>query len=570
VLRFRILGPFEVVNDEPLSLGGRRQRAVLLALLIHRGEVVSRDRLIDEVWGESAPATAVKTLHVYVSTLRKALGEGVLVTRDGGYVLAVDRRQVDCDQFDELVARGRYELDRGTPWAARMRLQESLDLWRGPPMADFAFESFAQPEISRLAEARLATIEDRIEADLALGRDAVLVPELEALVREHPLRERLWSQLMLALYRSGRQADALERYQRARGKLLGEFGIEPGPRLKQIERSILAQDEALDMPAPASRLNQLRPTWQRLRRALGRIGLTVERLRRRGLQPRMPIERLRPRLRRLGGLRSTAERVIPRGVGSRQRTLLVAGVFLALGVVIGLALSGSGSSDSRAGGSHRGTRLGATPACGHCVASISFPSSGRVYTVAEPVATRFSCSETGGGRELSSCTDSTGTNTPNRGQGHLDTSTPGPHTYTVTATSKNRGTRTSSISYTVAAPIGVFITTARARVAQRRAGITLSCSGGIAGTNCRGMLSLTMTRLFVEQAGHHRTVTFKRVTIASEAYVVSTGARGSIVVQLTPGGLLALRRAPRHQREARVLATLTGGKTIERTITLHL
>ena len=248
-MEFRVLGPFEVLAEgQPVALGGARQRAVLAILLLHRGEVVSVDRIVDELWGERPPDTATKTVQVYVSRLRKALGEGVLVTRGGGYALEVDADQVDADRFERLAAEGRERSIGVKPTVAAESLREALDLWRGPPLADFAYESFAQNEIARLEELRLVALENRIEADLALGRHAELVPELEALVAEHPTRERLRGQLMLALYRSGRQSEALESYQDARRTLDEELGLEPGPELQQLEREILAQDPAIEAP----------------------------------------------------------------------------------------------------------------------------------------------------------------------------------------------------------------------------------------------------------------------------------------------------------------------------------
>lgn len=231
--------------NRPPVLGGPKQRAVLAALLLHRGEIVSTDRLIDELWGDRPPASAAKTVQVYVSNLRKALGDGVLVTRGRGYVLEAEHGQVDVDRFETLVTEGRDALRAGDAQLASDRLRQALALWRGPALADFAYEPFAQGEAARLEEERLAALEDRIDADLALGRHAELVGELDALVREHPLRERLHAQLMLALYRSGRQADALERYQRARRERIDELGIEPGRELQELERAILAQDPAL-------------------------------------------------------------------------------------------------------------------------------------------------------------------------------------------------------------------------------------------------------------------------------------------------------------------------------------
>jgi YVTN family beta-propeller protein len=218
-------------------------------LLLHRGQVVSVDRVVDELWGERPPDTATKTVQVYVSRLRKALGDGVLVTHDGGYVLDTDGAALDSDRFMQLAGEGREALDRGEARGARETLTAALDLWRGPPLADLAYESFAQSEIARLEELRLVALEDRGEADLALGHHAGLVPELETLVRDHPTRERLREELMLALYRSGRQVDALESYRDARRTLDEELGLEPGPRLQQLERSILTHDPAIAAPA---------------------------------------------------------------------------------------------------------------------------------------------------------------------------------------------------------------------------------------------------------------------------------------------------------------------------------
>ncbi len=247
-MRFGVLGPLVVVDDagRELALGGLRQRAVLAVLLLHAGEVLSSDRLIDELWGERPPATATKTLQVYVSNLRKALGEGVLLTRTGGYVLDAGDGGLDVARFEALAAEGRRALATGQPEVAVGRLREALGLWRGSPLADFAYEAFAQGERARLEEARLAALEDRIDGELALGEHARLVGELDALVREHPMRERFSAQLMLALYRSGRQAEALEAYQRVRTRLAEEQGLEPGPDLRTLQQQILAQAPALD------------------------------------------------------------------------------------------------------------------------------------------------------------------------------------------------------------------------------------------------------------------------------------------------------------------------------------
>ena len=241
MVEFRILGPFEVVeHDQPLVLGGSKQRALLAILLLHRGEVVSTDRLGDELWGERPPASAAKTVQAYVSNLRRALGDGLLVTRGHGYLLDVKPGQVDASRFEELVKEGRRALQACDPRVAAEHLHCALALWPGSALADFAYEEFCQSEVGRLEEAKLAALEDRIDAELALGEHAALVPELDALVREHPLRERFQCQLMLALYRAGRQADALGLYQRARHRLVDELGMEPGPELQQLERAILA------------------------------------------------------------------------------------------------------------------------------------------------------------------------------------------------------------------------------------------------------------------------------------------------------------------------------------------
>jgi predicted ATPase/DNA-binding SARP family transcriptional activator len=246
-MHYGILGPFEVADDQgrELPLGGRKPRSVLAILLLRRREAVASERLIDELWGESPPASAAKTLQVYVSSLRKALGDGVLLTRAGGYMLMTEPGSVDVDRFDSLVHEGRRTLEAGDPRHAGAMLREALGLWRGPAMADFRYDAFAQGEIARLEEAWFAALEERIEADLASGETGGLVGELEALVREHPLRERLSGQLMRVLYRSGRQADALQTYRAARARLVAELGLEPGPELRRLEQAILVQDPAL-------------------------------------------------------------------------------------------------------------------------------------------------------------------------------------------------------------------------------------------------------------------------------------------------------------------------------------
>src|SRR5919204_3457520 len=239
-MHFRILGPLEVSEaGRPVLLPGAKARAVLAILLLRANEVVSSDRLIDELWGGAPPETAVNTLQVYVSQLRKALAAGnregagkILVTRSPGYMMRLEPGQLDLEEFERLVADGRAAADGGDPGTASALLQQALSLWRGPPLADLAFEPSTQVEIGRLEELRLAVLEERLDADIALGRDAAIVPELEALVAQHPLRERLGRHLLLALYRSGRQAEALAVYQATRRELVDELGIDPSPELQ--------------------------------------------------------------------------------------------------------------------------------------------------------------------------------------------------------------------------------------------------------------------------------------------------------------------------------------------------
>jgi YVTN family beta-propeller protein len=250
-VEFRILGPVEVSEDgRPVSLGRGKQRAVLALLLLEANRIVSSDRLIDQLWGGQPPATAATALQGHISGLRKALGPDVIVTRRPGYMLEIDPKQVDLGRFEGLRDDARSALERGDPDASADALHEALALWRGDAFADIAFEPSIQVEAARLEDLRLDTLEDRIEADLAAGRSAELVGELQQLVARHPTRERLWGQLMLSLYRSGRQADALEAYRRARQTLVSQLGLEPGPALRDLERRILAHDPALDYAPP--------------------------------------------------------------------------------------------------------------------------------------------------------------------------------------------------------------------------------------------------------------------------------------------------------------------------------
>jgi DNA-binding SARP family transcriptional activator len=250
VLQFRILGPLEVADDrEPISLGGPKQRATLAILLLSANRVVSVDRLADDLYAGAAPVTALKQVQRQISELRKTLGSmSAIETRSPGYVLRVPPEQLDLSFFERLAAEASEALAAGDAQRAAELLRQALDLWRGAPLADLAYEAFARPAIQRLEEVHLAVLEQRIEADLALGRHAVVIPELEQLVSERPLREQFRAQLMLALYRSGRQAEALEVFRRTRETLVSELGIEPAPRLQQLERRILAQDPELDAP----------------------------------------------------------------------------------------------------------------------------------------------------------------------------------------------------------------------------------------------------------------------------------------------------------------------------------
>jgi DNA-binding SARP family transcriptional activator len=242
VLEFRILGPLEVLDGEtPVPLGGRNQRALLTLLLLRANEPVSTERLVDQLWGEHPPRTATTSLQNSVSQLRKLLGAGFLQTRPAGYVLELDRSQLDLARFEDLVREARA----AEPPERAQLLRDALALWRGPALADSELEDFAQAEIQRLEDLRLGALEERIAADLELEVGPELVAELEALIRRQPLRERLRSQLMLALYRSGRQAEALAAYREARRTLVDELGIEPGPELQALYGSILRQERSL-------------------------------------------------------------------------------------------------------------------------------------------------------------------------------------------------------------------------------------------------------------------------------------------------------------------------------------
>ena len=256
-MRYRVLGPLEIEADgELLALGGAKQRALLALLLMHANEVVSRDVLLEDLWGEHGACGTVHGLEVLVSRVRKCLaasGVQPLATRPSGYELQVGPDELDSVSFDRLLQEGRLALNSGAFEEAAARLREALALWRGRPFEDVAYDSFAKVERERLEELRLLALEERIEADLAIGRHVEVVADLDALVRQHPLRERFRSQLMLALYRSGRQAEALRVYQDARRELVAELGIEPGHALRQLEQAILRHDPELGVASNPKR-----------------------------------------------------------------------------------------------------------------------------------------------------------------------------------------------------------------------------------------------------------------------------------------------------------------------------
>jgi DNA-binding SARP family transcriptional activator len=286
---FRILGPLEVSRSgRAVPLGGPRQRAVLALLLVEANRVVSMDRLAEDVWGGAPLAGWVTTLQTYVFHLRRTLepdrvrgdAGGVLATRRRGYLLRLEREQLDAALFEDGFTAGRAALEAGRYAEAAGTLRTALDLWRGPVLADLADYAFTRPEAARLEELRLAALEARIDADMALGRHDGLTAELEQLTAEHPLRERLRGQLMLALYRCGRQAEALVAYRRAHDLLADELGVEPAEPLQRLQASVLAHDPGLEWrpgvrwssrpkppavappsPCPCHRWDPLGPQW---------------------------------------------------------------------------------------------------------------------------------------------------------------------------------------------------------------------------------------------------------------------------------------------------------------------
>jgi len=277
LVEIRILGSLEVRDaSENHALGGPKQRAVLAILVLHANEVVSTEMLVDGIWGTDASERAFNAVQVYISRLRKiinwqrddAAGAVRLYRKSPGYVLQLDTDALDLARFQRLAQQGTSSL-RKAPEVAAARLGEALGLWRGPALTEFSVLPFAAPEITRLEELRLAALGARVRADLALGRHAELVGELEALVAVHPLHEQLHEQLMLSLYRSGRQAAALDAYRRARSMLSTELGVDPGRPLQELEAAILAHDPHLDGrrsgPPNKSRCPPSRATLQRWR-----------------------------------------------------------------------------------------------------------------------------------------------------------------------------------------------------------------------------------------------------------------------------------------------------------------
>lgn len=245
---FRVLGPLEAIDgDAKLALGGPRQRLVLAYLLLEANRVVPTDRLVDRIWGDEPPDAARGALFAYISRLRKTLGPGRIQARPPGYILVADRSEIDALRFADLVEEARRQGDDRR--AASATLSQALDLWRGGALSDLAAHDALRPAITRLEELRLGALEDWIDAEMALGHHRKALPSLETLTTEHPLRERLWSQLMAALYRSGRQGDALGAFHRARTFLVEELGIDPSPELRQLYEQVLHQDPELDHAA---------------------------------------------------------------------------------------------------------------------------------------------------------------------------------------------------------------------------------------------------------------------------------------------------------------------------------
>jgi DNA-binding SARP family transcriptional activator len=260
-VEYRILGPVEALLDgRPAQLGAPKQRAALVLMLCHPNTVVPSSRLIDGLWGDDPPGSAANLVQGYISGLRKVLGKEAIETRGAGYLVRVEPRGLDLTRFEELASEGSRALERSDPLGASDALRRALALWRGPALADLADEPLLDPVAGRLEELRVLALERRIEADLGVGRNADVIGELEILIAEHPLRERPRGLLMTALYRAGRQADALRAYRDARSLLVEELGIEPGTWLTDLHAAILRHAPELtvaEQPEPTARRSLL-------------------------------------------------------------------------------------------------------------------------------------------------------------------------------------------------------------------------------------------------------------------------------------------------------------------------
>lgn len=274
---FRILGPLEVIGaDGPIVVSADKPRTVLGVLLLHPNEVVSRGRLADELWGESKPHSAAKLVQSYIAKLRLTLRPVDIETRSPGYLIHLDERSLDAVRFRRLVGEARRRMKAGDPTGAASRYSAAMLLWRGPALADLSFGSVARIEVERLDEERIVALMDRIDCELVLGRGDELVPELQSLVMAHPLRERPRGQLMLALYRAGRQAEALELYAATRRMLREELGLEPSPRLQELQREILRHDPRLEPPASPRRRESVSRSGRRSLRDEAYASLLLE------------------------------------------------------------------------------------------------------------------------------------------------------------------------------------------------------------------------------------------------------------------------------------------------------
>ena len=263
-MEVRLFGELETVQEGVVvPVRGAKQRALLALLALHHGKPISADRLIDHLWGDGEVANPANALQAHIGQLRRSLGSAAIVTSEAGYALRIGPDDVDVVRFEHLVATGRRLVDAGEVALASTALGEALALRRGEPLAEFAYAGFADVQRAHLDELALEAIEARAGADLVLGRHEELIGDLEALCREHPLRERLWELLILALYRAGRQAEALRAYTEARDRLVDELGIEPGRALRELQARVLAQDPALTLPTPDRVADVVRAGGQR-------------------------------------------------------------------------------------------------------------------------------------------------------------------------------------------------------------------------------------------------------------------------------------------------------------------